>query len=101
MVRIRLSRTLLISYSLGDAIDWKLIHCRSHNEAPVGYLLLARGRDRLETEMMIPPLRLQVFLLLARGRDRLETILKSCEANRKSYLLLARGRDRLETSKVN
>ncbi len=40
-------KDLGVSYSLGDAIDWKP---NSHND-PVkpNILLLARGRDRLET----------------------------------------------------
>ena len=39
---------LLLSYSLGDAIDWKL---KDLLVAAItgGLLLLARGRDRLET----------------------------------------------------
>ena len=37
-----------VSYSLGDAIDWKRID--SHDRRiPSIILLLARGRDRLET----------------------------------------------------
>ena len=36
------------SYSLGDAIDWKL--SKSALSASTHFLLLARGRDRLETE---------------------------------------------------
>ena len=40
---------ILISYSLGDAIDWKLkpLGMEIHKHV---LLLLARGRDRLETE---------------------------------------------------
>ena len=60
--------------------------------------LLARGRDRLETDftkvrsspMSVPP-------LLARGRDRLETTMVSSEQVPLINPLLARGRDRLET----
>ena len=85
------------------------------------FLLLARGRDRLETKRCRPFYKLLEFLLLARGRDRLETsgdrpdsrmacllsyslgdaidwkhlFLSSPSAS--SFLLLARGRDRLET----
>ena len=36
------------SYSLGDAIDWKLYKLMS-NTTNNSFLLLARGRDRLET----------------------------------------------------
>ena len=36
-------------------------------------LLLARGRDRLETTMICPKDTFEHDLLLARGRDRLET----------------------------
>ena len=40
--------TPALSYSLGDAIDWK--HSTSTQSLFYGsYLLLARGRDRLET----------------------------------------------------
>ena len=38
-----------ISYSLGDAIDWKLTLRNVAIWAVVFVLLLARGRDRLET----------------------------------------------------
>ncbi len=44
----------LFSYSLGDAIDWK--QDKSKVERPWGELtslLLARGRDRLETRLLI------------------------------------------------
>ena len=37
------------------------------------YLLLARGRDRLETSEVLVNRLMIVILLLARGRDRLET----------------------------
>ena len=36
--------------------------------------LLARGRDRLETEIKVPQNLLGNYPLLARGRDRLETL---------------------------
>ena len=85
-------------------------------------LLLARGRDRLETQASLSTYLNELDLLLARGRDRLETgssqmLLPNLSL---SYslgdaidwklldggllsidlitLLLARGRDRLETS---
>ena len=38
------------SYSLGDAIDWKLLF-RSFDFSHFSFLLLARGRDRLETKL--------------------------------------------------
>ena len=40
-------------------------------------------------------------LLLARGRDRLETFVELIHSAAVGYLLLARGRDRLETSSRN
>ena len=39
---------VIISYSLGDAIDWKLPQTLE-KKASKSSLLLARGRDRLET----------------------------------------------------
>ena len=39
----------LFPYSLGDAIDWKLIGRIGKDKIVVAYPLLARGRDRLET----------------------------------------------------
>ena len=42
----------------------------------------------------------KVILLLARGRDRLETIFLHIMVVTTVYLLLARGRDRLETSSM-
>ncbi len=61
-------------------------------------LLLARGRDRLETTIMAW-LRICVsFPLLARGCDQLEMLLTSDVPRRKTNLLLARGRDQLETA---
>ncbi len=65
-------------------------------------LLLARGRDRLETLSEILSLHYLDFLLLARGRDRLETKLHEAGIDLHSiHLLLARGRDRLETHLAN
>ena len=46
--RLGVSR-LLLSYSLGDAIDWKLLIAMSLSPVLFDVLLLARGRDRLET----------------------------------------------------
>ena len=61
-------------------------------------LLLARGRDRLETTLACVLAAIATDLLLARGRDRLETRAKNIAVNCDlSSLLLARGRDRLET----
>ena len=86
-----------ISYSLGDAIDWKRIN--NLRERSVGtFLLLARGRDRLETpERMTQAIMTHSLLLLARGRDRLETLQHQGLPQYTYRLLLARGRDRLET----
>ena len=40
----------MVSYSLGDAIDWKLNRVFADPSRPDAInLLLARGRDRLET----------------------------------------------------
>ena len=61
-----------VSYSLGDAIDWKLDHS-DKTVGVSGFLLLARGRDRLETLKFCFSQASFVNLLLARGRDRLET----------------------------
>ena len=62
------------------------------------FLLLARGRDRLETYRLHDTKQiLDTCLLLARGRDRLETSHLSPLCRQYLYLLLARGRDRLET----
>ena len=64
----------LVSYSLGDAIDWKQTQINQPDDA-LTILLLARGRDRLETQAIQCSNRLEKScLLLARGRDRLETI---------------------------
>ena len=41
------------------------------------------------------------FLLLARGRDRLETITLKMSFYSLNILLLARGRDRLETNLIS
>ena len=41
-----------ISYSLGDAIDWKHRLVRKQSKV-MQYLLLARGRDRLETSVPV------------------------------------------------
>ena len=62
------------------------------------FLLLARGRDRLETLLTECRRCIYMDLLLARGRDRLET--RKPNHRRKVYSgpLLARGRDRLETA---
>ena len=60
-------------------------------------LLLARGRDRLETLQGKEPTKVSANLLLARGRDRLETGLAAYMTSPLLPLLLARGRDRLET----
>ncbi len=43
-------RRFQIPYSLGDAIDWKQ-HTNYENAVPILCLLLARGRDRLETSL--------------------------------------------------
>ena len=61
-----------ISYSLGDAIDWKQ-YSWVRIKIVIRDLLLARGRDRLETFGSVSPSGEMVDLLLARGRDRLET----------------------------
>ena len=62
-----------ISYSLGDAIDWKL-KTITVDVYRLHILLLARGRDRLETEDYAAAYNPAIqALLLARGRDRLET----------------------------
>ena len=87
-----------LSYSLGDAIDWKRHQIwTQYLLAPV--LLLARGRDRLETFREIVGSRFYFCLLLARGRDRLESLgnFDVCVLFNCDNLLLARGRDRLET----
>ena len=61
-------------------------------------LLLARGRDRLETKTLVSDLFAVLVLLLARGRDQLETLKnQSTLADTAYHPLLARGRDRLET----
>ena len=111
----------LVSYSLGDAIDWKRVII-DFLIAEWDIPLLARGRDRLETSTPLSQSQsgnifsyslgdaidwkqvqekvlgaLRCFSLLARGRDRLET---SCQLSLAVYMLfplLARGRDRLET----
>ena len=94
-----------LSYSLGDAIDWKHEKDIDPLFGPLDFLLLARGRDRLET-----PVLMSLFnswkpcLLLARGRDRLETRAANLlfrELIALFSLLLARGRDRLETELSN
>ena len=63
----------MVSYSLGDAIDWKRTPFQFLVEAIVSNLLLARGRDRLETAVFPVIGVCDFLLLLARGRDRLET----------------------------
>ena len=61
-------------------------------------LLLARGRDRLETTNESSVSSVMTYsLLLARGRDRLETNQDALFDFEAKNLLLARGRDRLET----
>ncbi len=86
----------VLSYSLGDAIDWKL-HAVA-NETKLLNLLLARGCDRLETSMLGARYRLSFAnLLLARGCDRLETHHGYSKLLMYLLLLLARGCDRLET----
>ena len=87
----------LFSYSLGDAIDWKLYN-RFRLHFDILDLLLARGRDRLETRYTLQwtaDFRLSYSL-----GDAIDWKLgKSVEFKyQKSDLLLARGRDRLETS---
>ena len=61
-----------LSYSLGDAIDWKLVEY-NYKSIYSSFLLLARGRDRLETLLSLSSTASLMHLLLARGRDRLET----------------------------
>ena len=46
---VRMALSILLSYSLGDAIDWKLHSVPKDRAYEVGALLLARGCDRLET----------------------------------------------------
>ena len=61
-----------ISYSLGDAIDWKLISCESNeNRFRVSYSL----GDAIDWKRrgFVYFYKQPFFLLLARGRDRLET----------------------------
>ena len=86
----------MVSYSLGDAIDWKQsLPCWQQLEA--AYLLLARGRDRLETHICVACIvELPRDPLLARGRDRLETPENLAMLHTQHCLLLARGCDRLE-----
>ena len=67
-------------------------------KAPIMNLLLARGRDRLETSSLALEPSFFLILLLARGRDRLETPKSHLNmVFEHRNLLLARGRDRLET----
>ena len=61
------------------------------------FLLLARGRDRLETGGRLAAVDISWNPLLARGRDRLETAAISSLWLVMPIPLLARGRDRLET----
>ena len=61
-----------VSYSLGDAIDWKR-YCTDLGDRVSTVLLLARGRDWLETIYIPINQRVNNVLLLARGRDWLET----------------------------
>ena len=64
--------TCYVSYSLGDAIDWKLnaIFVPNQLAYAISYSLGdAIDWKQLRLVLPIPPL----FLLLARGRDRLET----------------------------
>ena len=76
LLRLLMANYQVIPYSLGDAIDWKrlLFDCFKLLVCP----LLARGRDRLETR---GELRLVGYgdssPLLARGRDRLETLVNA------------------------
>ena len=59
-----------------------VLDIRCTRDVSIGTLLLARGRDRLETKRLgTSPITL-LFLLLARGRDRLETALYSDIFNR-------------------
>ncbi len=44
-----LSLEIILSYSLGDAIDWKLRNILNGVRCLCSGLLLARGRDRLKT----------------------------------------------------
>ena len=88
----------LVSYSLGDAIDWKLNILQSYSE-PENNLLLARGRDRLETERMLFALYLSLEFSYSLGDAIDWKPIKLINTNTDSsfILLLARGRDRLET----
>ena len=72
------------------------------NDLSFSDLLLARGRDRLETTptKTLVTTELLEGLLLARGRDRLETASENSRMQMHLCLLLARGRDRLETKSV-
>ena len=83
-------KSVLISYSLGDAIDWKQLSIVRQPRISV-CLLLARGRDRLETLDKQALIRHFVCLLLARGRDRLETSMRSRIDNLKSDISYSLG----------
>ena len=50
-----------------------VLDIRCTRDVSIGTLLLARGRDRLETVIVFINKKLTFILLLARGRDRLET----------------------------
>ena len=50
-----------------------VLDIRCTRDVSIGTLLLARGRDRLETIAEAIALLVAKSLLLARGRDRLET----------------------------
>ena len=55
-----------VSYSLGDAIDWKLDHS-DKTVGVSGFLLLARGRDRLETDIGSTTLRQKAAISYSLG----------------------------------
>ena len=52
-----------------------VLDIRCTRDVSIGTLLLARGRDRLETIVVVEYIFMCLeTLLLARGRDRLETV---------------------------